>query len=232
MLGNVRLIELTQGRVALVSAEDYNYLMRWKWHYSRHHGKDGYAERSRTSNKSDPNCSSKRMHRVIAQRMGFTCGVDHADQYKLNCQRYNLRPATTSQNNSNRGLLQTNTSGYNGVCESDNRWRAYISLHNSNLWLKKFPLTGAGKIQAAYAHDVAAARVLGADYAWLNPGVADLIDEATKREIETDTLARVSRRLEKTREGWVKTASAGKGQKPNLQDDIFVVGAENRVCIV
>ena len=35
MLDNMRLIELTQGRVTLVSAEDYVHLMQWKWLYQK-----------------------------------------------------------------------------------------------------------------------------------------------------------------------------------------------------
>jgi len=199
MIGNARFIELTQGRVTIVSAEDYEYLTQFRWCFAKCHGRDGYAMRSSVAAKSDPGCQDVAMHRVVARRKGLPAseGYDHEDRNKLNNQRYNIRSATALQNNGNRGVLCSNTTGYNGVCidAEKNKYRPAVSVLNRNLWLKRFPLTEAGKIQAAYAHDVAAVRIFGADYAWLNPGVADLIDEPTKREIEIDTHDRVTRRL-------------------------------------
>lgn len=50
--------------------------------------------------------------------------VDHEDGNKLNCQRYNLRLRTRSQQmtNPNDGLWRTNRSGFRGVAYSS--WHA------------------------------------------------------------------------------------------------------------
>jgi hypothetical protein len=57
--------------------------------------------------------------------------VDHEDRNKLNCQRYNLRPATKSQDCMNQKLRDDNTSGRPGVYYYDdrNQWSAKIRIN-------------------------------------------------------------------------------------------------------
>ena len=60
----------------------------------------------------------------------FGCkGYDHIDRNPLNNRRYNLRPATTVENNRNHRISKRNTSGIIGVgyYKAGNKWRAYIS---------------------------------------------------------------------------------------------------------
>lgn len=107
----MKRIPLTQGKVALVSDEDYEYLMQWKW-YARRAGKTFYAGRHvRLKLKQ----KVFHMHRVIAERLGILEAPDHKDRNGLNNQRSNLRAATISQNKANRGRNKNNTSGYKGV---------------------------------------------------------------------------------------------------------------------
>ncbi len=129
-------IPLTQGKFAVVGPRDYEYLSQWKWHYH----KSGYAVRSiRRRNKSN---QTIRMHRVILERMGYKDfpRSDHIDRNGLNNLRSNLRPATTSQNQCNRGRQRNNTSGYKGVYwyKGRGKWMAYIQVNRRMKFLGYF----------------------------------------------------------------------------------------------
>jgi hypothetical protein len=105
-------IPLTQGQVAIVDDEDYEFLMQWKWHASKKH-ESYYAQRHLGK---DGKWTNQYMHRLIAERMGINSPqIDHHDRDPLNNCRSNLRPATHSQNMHNRGIRSNNTSGYTGV---------------------------------------------------------------------------------------------------------------------
>ena len=60
--------------------------------------------------------------------------IDHIDGDKLNNRWSNLREATHSENQHNRGIISTNTSGYKGVYwyRSRGKWRAQISFDRRN----------------------------------------------------------------------------------------------------
>lgn len=101
-------IQLTRGKVALVDDEDFEELNKYKWYVST----KGYAVRnSREGNKR----IIVYMHIVVFGDFG----ADHKDRNKLNNQKDNLRPATRSQNMSNR-IFMNNATGYRGVYNRDN----------------------------------------------------------------------------------------------------------------
>lgn len=92
--------------------------------------------------------------------------VDHIDLNKLNNQRYNLRVATSSQNNSNRKKFSgKHTSQYIGVYWENDRqiWGAYIKLHGKSIRIGRF----TDEKEAARARDTAALKYHG-KYARLN----------------------------------------------------------------
>lgn len=60
----MKLIELTQGRVAIVDDEDFDWLSQWKWCYDRI-GKAGYAVRTDCSG---PKQKKVYMHVAIMKR--------------------------------------------------------------------------------------------------------------------------------------------------------------------
>jgi len=100
-------IKLTQGKVALVDDEDFEYLNQWKWYAqkTRHHW---YAAR-RGSRIIAPR-PIYYMHKEIIKDADL---VDHKDGNGLNNTRKNLRAATRKQNVHNsrcRGSI-----GYKGV---------------------------------------------------------------------------------------------------------------------
>ncbi len=188
----MKLIPLTQGKFAKVSDCDYKFLMQWKWHYAKNKC-DGYA--SRLSH--GPHSERKRifMHMIVAKRKGLKNfqEVDHKNHDKLDCQRRNLRAATSTQNKGNIPLSPCNRSGYKGVSRSGERWwQVHICPDGDGKpkSLGQFPKTRKGKIQAAYTYTVAADKVFG-KFANYEP-VAHLLDSKIKRQIKKDVLQRLS----------------------------------------
>jgi hypothetical protein len=123
-------IPLSQGKFTIVGPKDYAYLMQWKWYYNV-----GYAARTdRTSGQR-----TIWMHRVILKRMSFKdfAQTDHKDRDGLNNCRYNLRPATVSQNQCNANKPKNNTSGYKGISwhKQDRKWRARIQTNRKPIYL-------------------------------------------------------------------------------------------------
>jgi len=154
-------IRLTQGKVALVDDEDYEWLNQWKWNAYRPKGVTWYAKRCVRDSESRRNINVL-MHRVI---MGLCHGnpltVDHIDGNGLNNQQSNLRVCTLAQNVRNRHVV-IGKSKYRGVCLCSGRlgkrpWRASINTGGKNLWLGKY----ATEEEAAVAYNGAALEYFG-----------------------------------------------------------------------
>lgn len=157
----MKAIPLTSGAEAIVDDEDYHYLMQWKWRLSK-----GRATRTAR----DPKTGKRHtvfMHRVVARRKGLPSGrmVDHRDRNRLNNKRRNLRAATNTENQCNKGPQSNNTSGFKGVSwhKKARKWSAQIRLHGKQKHLGLFELAK----DAAQAYDTAA-RQLHGEFACLN----------------------------------------------------------------
>lgn len=157
-------IQLTQGKVALVDDEDYERLRRFIW--TAKLVKEGnysawYAQRERRQ--SEP--SRPRMillHRAVLNPPSHI-KLDHKNGNSLDCRRENLRPATDSQNQLNRGKARHNTSGFKGVSRKGNRWRAYTRFQKHAYHLGHFDTAE----DAARAYDAFAKKHHG-EFARLN----------------------------------------------------------------
>ena len=132
----MKRIKLTQGKFALVSDEDYEYLNQWKWFAHKGYTTFYAIRHSLTINKKR---TLIYMHRVIAERMGIK-NPDHIDRNGLNNQRNNLREATKSQQRANQNLRSNNTSGYKGVCwhKKAKKWVAQIRVNKKYIYLGLF----------------------------------------------------------------------------------------------
>lgn len=98
-------IQLTQGKVALVDDEDYDFLMQWKWHAH----KDYYSEDVYYAGRRDYSCGgngkSVQMHRVIMKTPINLC-VDHIDHNTLNNQKNNLRNCSRKKTHATRKVVK------------------------------------------------------------------------------------------------------------------------------
>lgn len=110
----------------------------------------------------------------LAHRLGFLMHhgylpkfVDHRNQIKFDNRIDNLRPATRAENSYNRGILKSNTSGYNGVVKIKNKcsisWRAHILLNGKHIYIGQFK----NKDDAARAWNIAAIKYHG-EFAYQN----------------------------------------------------------------
>lgn len=128
-------IQLTQGKVAIVDDEDYEWLNQWKWHFS-----NGYAQRNASIKNKQKRCIIK-MHRQIMNLLKKDGKqVDHINQETLDNRRKNLRLSNKSTNGMNRGKQSNNKSGFKGVSWSKPRkmWIAQIRLDGKQVCLGVF----------------------------------------------------------------------------------------------
>jgi hypothetical protein len=148
----MREIPLSQGKVALVDDEDYEFLMQWVWSAWQSPGGRRVWYAIRNSRKSEgPKHRVIRMHRVVASRMGHEGLVDHHDDEGLNNQRHNLRPCTMAQNIA-AARYDGGASGFRGVRQRGKRWEAYLKSEGKQINLGRFDTSE----EAAQAYDTAA----------------------------------------------------------------------------
>ena len=118
----MREIKLSQGKVALVDDEDYDFLSHWKWYAAKQHRTFYAGRRIRRGDK----WTSERMHRVL---FDIPAGkeIDHIDHNGLNNQKSNLRLVTRQQNKQNASAW--GSSKYLGVCVYKQEGCTYIAAH-------------------------------------------------------------------------------------------------------
>ena len=155
-----KLLPLSKDKFALVDAEDFDRLNKFKWHVSKS-SRTFYASR----NKSRKTCRKEMyMHRLI---INVTPGmfVDHIDHNGLNNRRSNLRLCTPQQNARNHRPQLRRSSKYKGVS-----WRKDGKVFRALIWYnKKSVHLGYFKseIDAAKAYDKKAKELFG-EFAYLN----------------------------------------------------------------
>ena len=160
----MKQIKLTQGKVALVDDDDYNFLILFNWsaHYK---GNTFYAKTNIPRRGGGYTCLE--MHQLIlAKSLEFdTNGLvsDHIDRDGLNNQKHNLRRVSKSLNIHNSRVR--GVSKYKGVCwqKSAWKWKAQIRVRGKLRYLGLF----CDESEAASAYDAAAREVYG-DNAILN----------------------------------------------------------------
>lgn len=113
---------------AKVDDSDFEELNKFRWCITNTH----YVVRMRDR-------KLLQMHRqILEEPKGFD--VDHINGDPLDNRRENLRVATRSQNNMNRGLQANNTSGFRGVSfhKASGLWMVYIKVNGKRYakWAK------------------------------------------------------------------------------------------------
>lgn len=130
----VKEIPLTQGQIALVDDEDYEWLNQFKWNAMWRPGIQGYyATRSKYLGMKNGKSMKKtiRMHRLITNApKGMV--VDHMNHDTLDNRKLNLRICSQRQNCQNR--KDKTSSKYPGVdwCNTMKKWRSTIMINGKS----------------------------------------------------------------------------------------------------
>jgi HNH endonuclease len=147
----VRLIGLTRGHVCLVDVTDFNWLNQYRWQLQKNSKKGAlYASRG---DYSTGRLRGLSMHReILGLERGDPRQADHINGDGLDNRRSNLRIATNSQNQMNKGLLCRNTSGHKGVCwdRKKRKYRVAICIDRHVIHLGYFPADQLDRAAAAY----------------------------------------------------------------------------------
>lgn len=134
----MKTIELTQGYAALVDDEDFERAAQYKWR-AMVCSNTVYAVRDVPKVEGKQRLQS--LHRfVLWLSGGHSPEVDHEDHNGLNCQKYNLRKATRTQNQTNSRKRVDNTSGMKDVYwdKAANKWRVQVQINGKRLSIGKF----------------------------------------------------------------------------------------------
>lgn len=138
-------VPTTQGKSVLVSIRDFDNVSQYKWYA---HSK-GYAARRISG-------VAREFRKIVFLHRWLVCApldmqVDHANRYKWDCRRNNLRIVKNDKNQQNIGMLKNNKSGYKGVWWDSSRdlWVCDLSHENKTIHLGRF----RHKEEAAMAYD-------------------------------------------------------------------------------
>jgi hypothetical protein len=162
-------IELTQGKFAIVDADDFDRVSQFKWCYNKNGKYPGYAERKQHIGMKDGKQIQKRisMHRFIMGVEDSKVHVDHMNHDTLDNRKSNLRLCTNAENGRNRKIQKGGSSKYKGVCKRrNNRVKAFeasIKFNKKTINLGMF----ATELEAAIAYNKAALHYFG-EFALLN----------------------------------------------------------------
>jgi len=157
-----RRIKLTRGKYAIVDAEDFERLNKYKWHCTH----CGYA-RCAVSKKFDKGRRQVDvyMHKLVCPAPDGMV-VDHINRNGLDNRRANLRPATQKQNVWNRKFIRkAGKTRYNGIRWDKNKekWQVRLTVNGRRRSFGYY----ADEIEAAKAYDRVAEKYRG-EYAFLN----------------------------------------------------------------
>jgi len=153
-------IKLTQGKVALVDDENFDYLNQWNW-FAMKHRYTFYAvmHPKRTIKYVQ---TSILMHRMILNLTNYKIQVDHKDQNGLNNCKTNLRRVSNGQNQMNK--RSSGVSKYLGVSYDHKKYIKAAIRTNGNITQLGYFKT---EEEAAKAYDKAAKEQHG-EFANLN----------------------------------------------------------------
>lgn len=144
-------IALTQDKVAIIDASDFNKVKDIKWHYEH-----GYA---RSGSKHGKVYMHRFLHGEVPGKV-----TDHINGNRLDNRRDNLRYATRAENAYNSSGVKNGTSRFKGVSrmKSTGRWRARIMVNYKEISLGVFDTELAARmryVQAAQYYQGEFARI-------------------------------------------------------------------------
>lgn len=158
----MKTVPLSQGKVALVDDDDYEFIARFRWYAARNRH-TWYAMRNVSLGHGKG--TTQRMHRVILNAQDTSSQVDHRNGDGLDNRRENIRICSSRENT--RNMRPHSSSGFKGVCFKKGSvarpWRARIRVNRQSIDLGHF-----GTVEeAARAYDYGALQHFG-EFARLN----------------------------------------------------------------
>jgi hypothetical protein len=222
----MKIIPLTQGKVAIVDDRDYRWLSQYKWHAQKSGKRPGlyYAVRNATINKRR---KTIQMHREI-MNPAKGLEIDHRNNNALDNRRLNMRTCTRAQNMANSRAQKGKSSAFKGVSfhKEYRKWRGRITHLGKDLHLGFF----RNQVRAAKAYDDKAKELFGE---FAHPNFPHQIRRrniyrwlmATNGRLFSMTLVKSSTGIEKkifARVG-LKTRQKGKDLRYNMSDKKFIV---------
>jgi hypothetical protein len=153
-------------RFAIVDADDYEHLAKYKW-YCEQDGNTFYTFRREGRKRKRVS-----MHRQILHAPKGLL-VDHIDGNGLNNRKSNLRLCSPAQNARNKRPAPNCSSRYKGVTwhKYHKKWHVRIFKSGKSTYLGSFD----DEIEAAVAYDRKAAELFG-EFAYLNFPTTDYTD--------------------------------------------------------
>lgn len=132
-----RLIPLTKGQFAKVSPEDYDHLSQIKWNAAWWKNVGSYYALCKQKNEAGVSRPVS-MHRLLlGLKEGNPLQGDHINHDTLDNRRENLRAATRSENQQNKGKTRRNKTGLKGVNlhKRSGLFRASITVNSKSCHL-------------------------------------------------------------------------------------------------
>lgn len=156
-----KLIPLTQGKWAIVDADDYSDVLQYRWQVTNMQGRF-YATRAFVLTNGKRTTFSMQRHLfglLPNSKDPMKIRIDHKDHDTLDNRRNNLRFCSNAENCRNQLKRKNTSSKYKGVSRfrQEGSWRAQITRNYQNYSLGVF----ATEIAAAKAYDMAAKRLHG-----------------------------------------------------------------------
>jgi hypothetical protein len=158
VVGDTAFVPLTKGYKAIIDADDVELVGRHNWYAVIDFRRDGSVRNIYAMTNIAAGRGKQKgilLHRLI---MGNPDGlqIDHIDHNGLNCQKSNLRKATSSQNNHNARKRIDNTSGVKGVYfhKPSKKWRAAIYVGGKPQYLGLFANLEDAKMAYAKASKI------------------------------------------------------------------------------
>lgn len=152
---SLALVPLTRGMFATIDAAYAVQVGAFNWSAfkSRPSSQVTYGRRR------DTGSGEYILHRFIASLAGISLAqsIDHKNRNGLDCRAANLRSASGTENQANRGTQRNNTSGFAGVMASGNRWVAVVQVRGSRVHCGSF----GTREEAAVAADAARVELFG-----------------------------------------------------------------------
>jgi hypothetical protein len=155
----MKTIPLTQGKVALVDDEDFEWLSKFKWFAWRPTQSRVYYARAHKPGSGECGLSLY-MHRLILPEAPE---VDHINSDGLDNRRENLRAVSRGQQMRNIRKRSDSKHEFKGIGKIGNKWEARIRVDGVRYYIGLF----SSQKEAAIAYDTKAKELHG-EFAKLN----------------------------------------------------------------